>query len=75
MEIRKLDVVRVVVARVVDQAVDRVNDDPGDAPIAVGFHFHPVRSQNANHALDITLENDDSIKVFDFLDFNDKISR
>ena len=42
VEVRELDVVGVVVASVVDEAVDGVDDDPGDALVAVWLHLHAV---------------------------------
>ena len=56
MEVRKLDVVGVVVASVVDEAVDGVDDDPGDALVAVRLHLHAVGSQDADHTLDVALK-------------------
>lgn len=42
MKVWKFDVVGIVVARVVDQAVDGVYDDAGDALVAVWLHLHAV---------------------------------
>ncbi len=55
MEVRELDVVRVVVAGVVDEAVDGVDDDPRNPSISVGLHLHSVGSQNSNHPLNVSL--------------------
>ena len=63
MEVRKLDVVGVVVASVVDEAVDGVDDDPGDALVAVRLHLHAVGSQDANHALDVALKGSGLLRV------------
>ena len=63
MEVRKLDVVGVVVASVVDEAVDGVDDDPGDALVAVRLHLHAVGSQDADHTLDVALKLIGSFRV------------
>ena len=56
VETWKLDVISVVVAGVVDEAIDGVDDHAGDPLLAVGLHLHPVGSQDPDHALNITLE-------------------
>lgn len=52
MEVRELDVVGVVEASVVDEAVDGVEGDARAAPVAVVLQFHPVGPQDADHSLD-----------------------
>ncbi len=52
----KFDVIGVVVAGVVDEAVDGVDDHAGDPLVAVGLHLHSVGSQDPDHPLNITLE-------------------
>ena len=55
MKVRELDVVRVVVAGVVDEAVDGVDDDPWNPSISVRLHLHSVGSQDSNHPLNVSL--------------------
>ncbi len=55
MKVWELDVVRVVVAGVVDEAVDGVDDDPRNTSISVGLHLHSIGSQDTNHPLNVSL--------------------
>jgi hypothetical protein len=55
MKVRELDVVRVVVAGVVDEAVDGVDDNPRNTSISVRLHLHSVGSQDTNHPLNVSL--------------------